>query len=97
MYIMSERHSIAEASGNLGELVRKAEEGEAVELTREGKGVAVLIGKREYERFARQPQKKTFKELYEEWRSKVDWTQMGDPDEVFANVRDPDPGRDVDL
>jgi len=96
---MSERHSIAEASRKLDELVRKVEEGEAVELTREGEFVAVLISMREFERLTGEPSppKKNFAEAYAEWRSKVDWTQMGDPDEVFGDVRDPDPGRDVDL
>lgn len=94
---MSEQHSIAEARSNLSELVRKAESGKPVELTRRGERVAVLIGLREYQRLTGQPRKKTFMEAYEEWRSKVDWSQMGDPDEVFGDVRDPSPGRDVDL
>jgi len=95
---MSERHSIAEARGKLADLVRKAEAGETVELTQDGKGVAVLIGVREFERLTAQlPPRKTFKEAYEEWRRSVNWDEMGDPDDVFGNVRDPDPGRDVDL
>jgi prevent-host-death family protein len=93
---MSEQHSIADARSNLAELVRKAEAGEAVELTRRGKRVAVLIGLREYKQLTGRP-RKTFAEAYAEWRSKVDWSQMGDPDDVFADVRDRDPGRDVDL
>ncbi|MDZ7669890.1 MAG: type II toxin-antitoxin system prevent-host-death family antitoxin [Gammaproteobacteria bacterium] len=38
---MSDRHSIAEARSNLPRLVREAESGKAVELTRRGEAVAV--------------------------------------------------------
>ena len=93
---MNERHSIADARGHLADLVRKAEGGKAVELTRRGERVAVLIGWREYERLSERP-RKTFSEALEEFRSSVDFAEIGDPDEVFGAVRDPDPGRDVDL
>jgi prevent-host-death family protein len=93
---MNEQHSIAEAISNLEDLVQKAEEGEAVELTREGERVAVLIGSREYERLTGQP-RKTFAEALEEFRRSADFAAIGDPDEIWGNVRDPDPGRDVDL
>ena len=97
MYTMSEQHSIAEASGNLEELVRKAEKGETVELTRQGEAVAVLIGRREYERTNGVP-KKSFSEALEEFRRSVDLEELDiNPDEIWGDVRDPDPGRDVDL
>jgi prevent-host-death family protein len=93
---MSEQHSIADASSHLDELVRKAEEGETVELTREGEGVAVLIGRREYERRNGRP-RRTFAEALEEFRRSADFEAIGDPDEIWGDVRDPDPGRDIDL
>jgi len=94
---VSEQHSIADARRNLEELVRKAEEGEEIELTREGEAVAVLIGRREHERVNGRP-RKTFAEAYDEFRRKVDLEELDiDPDEVFSDVRDPTPGRDVDL
>ena len=94
---MSEQHSIADASGHLDELVRKVERGEAVELTREGEAVAVLIGRREYER-RNGEQKKTFPEAYEEFRRKFNLEELDiNPDEIWGDVRDPDPGRDVAL
>ena len=94
---MSEQHSIADASSHLDELVRKAEEGEEVELTRDGKAVAVLIGRREYERVNGQP-RRTFADALEEFRRSADFTEVDiNPDEIWGDVRDPDPGRDVDL
>jgi len=91
---MSEQHSIADASGHLEELVRKAEEGEAVELTREGEAVAVLIGQHEYKRLPNR--RRDFWEALQEFRRRVDLTELR-ADEVWGDVRDPDPGRDIDL
>jgi prevent-host-death family protein len=92
---MSEQHSIADASSHLDELVRKAEEGEEIELTREGEAVAVLIGRREHEQRNGVP-RRTFAEALEEFRRSVDLTELR-ADEVWGDVRDPDPGRDIDL
>ena len=93
---MAKRHSIAEARSNLPSLVREAESGKSVELTRRGQPVAVLIGRREYARLAsRQPK---FSEAY------ADFTRAGNlaelaitPRAVFAGVRDEARGRKVDL
>lgn len=49
---MPDRHSIAEARRNLPTLVREAESGKVVELTRRGEPVAVLIGCRQFRRLA---------------------------------------------
>ena len=92
---MSEQHSIADASSHLDELVRKAEEGETVEITREGEAVAVLIGRREYDRPARRHG--DFWKALQEFRRSADFDAIGDPDEIWGDVRDPDPGRDIDL
>ena len=93
---MSEQHSIADASRHLEELVRKAEQGEEVEITREGEAVAVLIGLPERERLNGRP-RKTFADALAEFRRSADFEAIGDPDEIWGDVRDPDPGRDVDL
>ena len=47
---MTGKHLIAEARRNLPQLVRETEKGMAVELTRRGEPVAVLIGWRRVER-----------------------------------------------
>jgi prevent-host-death family protein len=92
---MSEQHSIADASSHLDELVRKAEEGETVEITREGEAVAVLIGWREHKRIPKRHG--DFWKALQEFRSSADFEAIGDPDEIWGDVRDPDPGRDIDL
>lgn len=98
---MNEQHSIAEARSKLDNLVHKAEQGEAVELTRRGERVAVLLGWQEYERLAGPqppaPPRKSPWEAYQEWRRTADFDAIGDPDEIWGNVRDRGPGRDPKL
>lgn len=93
---MTERHSIADARRNLPTLIRDAENGKAVELTRRGEPVAVLIGCREFERLSsRRP---TFSDAYREFASAVGLERLAlDPDELFADVREETAGREVRL
>lgn len=93
---MSDRHSISEARSNLPRLVREAESGNAVELTRRGEAVAVLIGRRQYERLT--GQYRSFLDAYEDFTQDIDLIELGiDPDELFAGTRDQARGRDVHL
>lgn len=93
---MSKRHSIAEARMNLPKLVREAESGKAVELTRRGERVAVLIGQREYERLTARPRR--FSEAWADFTRATNLELLDiDPAAVFEGVRDPSPGRDSDL
>lgn len=93
---MSDRHSIAEARNNLPRLVRDAEHGKAVELTRRGEPVAVLIGRREFERLT--GRYRAFADAFDAFSEKVDLSELAiDPDEVFGGTRDDSHGRDVRL
>lgn len=93
---MADRHSISKARRNLPALVRKAENGQTVELTRHGKQVAVLIGGHRYGQLvAPMP---SFEQLYRAFRGAVDLSEIGlDPDEVFEGVRDRTPARESTL
>ena len=91
---MTDKHSIAEARRNLPKLVRVAEKGMAVELTRRGKPVAVLIGWRRYERFA--SSHRSFVTAYRNFTNGSDLPKLAlDPDKLFARQREKTPGRDV--
>jgi prevent-host-death family protein len=93
---MSDQHSISEARSNLPRLVREAERGKAVELTRRGKAVAVLVGRRQYERLT--GRHRSFFDAYEEFIKDVGLAELEiDPDELFAGTRDDARGRDVRL
>lgn len=93
---MDEQHSIAEARSNLAELVKKAEAGKAVELTRRGEPVAVLIGRKRYERLV--SGSRHFSAAWEEFAREADVAALDiDPDEVFSGVRDQAAGRNTKL
>ena len=93
---MAKRHSIAEARSNLPSLVREAESGKAVELTRRGEPVAVLIGRRQYERLTLKYRR--FSEAYRDFTRETDLEELAiDPDELFAGARDDIHGREVNL
>jgi prevent-host-death family protein len=88
------RYSIAEAEENLTSLVHEAEQGNQVELTRQGKPVAVLVGAEDFERMGNKAAP-SFREAYEKFRREHDLVELDlNPDEIFADVRDPSPGRD---
>ncbi len=90
------KHSIAEARNNLPSLVRAAESGKAVELTRRGELVAVLIGRRHYERLTMKY--RGFSAAYKDFTQEVDLEELAiDPDVLFAGARDQSHGREVDL
>jgi prevent-host-death family protein len=93
---MGKRHSIAEARSSLPRLIREAESGKPVELTRRGEPVAILVGRQQYMRLT--SGRRRFSEAYEEFTRQVDLGELAiDPDAVFAGARDRTPGRDVDL
>lgn len=89
---MAKRLSVAEARHQLPRVLHEIEEGGAVEITRRGKAVAVLMSTAEYQRLTEK--KPDLWEALQEWRKTVDWDTLGDVDEIWADVRDRSPGRD---
>ena len=91
---MTYRHSISVARSSLSRLVREAERGKAVELTRRGEPVAVLIGHQQFERLT--SRYRGFVEAYRDFSNQVDLSELAiDPDELFAGARERTPGREV--
>ena len=88
-------YSIARLRSELADAVRAAESGDAVEVTRRGNTVAVLLGLPEYERL--RSQRSDFSTAYSKFRERADLESLpSDLDEVFGDIRDPSPGREVD-
>jgi prevent-host-death family protein len=88
--------SIAEAKTQLTRLIREAERGEAVHITRRGKPVAVLLSEDEYARLRQGQEQRNFWDLIAEMRSDsafepVDWSQ-----EEVNSWRDRRPAREFD-
>ncbi len=93
---MARKHSIAEARNNLPSLVRAAESGKVVELTRRGEPVAVLVGRKRYDRMI--AENRGFAAAYDDFVDTVDLKALAiDPDEFLAGVRGEGPGRPVEL
>ncbi len=91
---MNDQRSIAKVRNQLARLIRVAESGKIVELTRRGETVAVLIGRRYYERLAARGRR--FSEAWDAFTRDVDLQELEiDPDEVFGATRDELPGRDT--
>ena len=91
---MSETLSIADARRNLPTLIREAENGKAVQLTRHGKPVAVLLGQQQYKQLC--AGRRSFAEAYSHFAQVTDLAELAlDPDALFADTRESIPGRDV--
>ena len=86
-------YSIAEAKAHLAKLVHQVEEGPAIELTRRGRPVAMLISIPAYERLKGEPQA-PFDSVAQVRRAYNFESLDIDPDEVFAAEKDPSPGKD---
>lgn len=88
------RYSISEARKRLPSLVRQAEKGSAISLTRRGEPVAVLVSTDKYSELAKE--KPELASVLEEFRKDFDLVELNIAD-IYADVRDRSPGRDVDL
>ena len=90
---MSRRYSIAEARDNFAALVRDVELDSAIELTRRGEPVAVLLSIEEYRCLL--VGRKKFWQAYSEFRDEVDLRQLNIEPEIFEDLRDVSPGRET--
>ena len=94
--VIAEQYSIANARRHLPSLVRSAQDGTAVELTRHGKPVAILIGRQEFDRLT--SGRRSFSEAWRAFAEGVDLAELAlDLDDLLKDVRDDSPGRDVRL
>jgi prevent-host-death family protein len=92
---MAQSYAIAEARANLPTLIDEVAAGAAVQLTRRGKVIAVMISVEEYERL-RAP-RPSFQDAYQQFLKKHSPAQAG-LEPGFANkLRDRSPGRKVPL
>ena len=91
---MTPKYSIAEARSRLRAIVEQVEAGGAVELTRRGKPVAVMLSRGEFDRL--QGKRRDFSEAYQSFLKKHPLDQEG-LEEDLAPKRDSSGGRKVSL
>ncbi len=91
---MSLEYSIEQISLNLNKIIQELEQGQPIQITQQGKQIAVIISNTEYERLLNKTQ--NFSESIERFRQEynVEAAEIN-PDEVFALVRDKSHGREV--
>ncbi len=89
----STKVSVAEARQNFARLIKRAEQGRAIEITRRGESVAVIMSASDY--LALTGERPSFIEAAERVRERLDIDSLGIGDEEFAGLRDDAPGREV--
>ncbi len=85
-------YSLAEARDHLTAIVRDVETTAAVELTRRGKPVAVILSIDEYRRLASPVG--SFSSALARFRQAVDLAEFDLGPELFEDIRDTEPGRE---
>ena|SRR2546427_6389077 len=92
---MTKEYTISEAKSQLTRLLREAEQGTRVRLTRRGKLVGVILGAREYARL--EQASPSFNEAFKAFKKKQGIQGIEIDPRYFAGLRDPSPGRNVKL
>ena len=92
---MPKQYSIAEARNHFTAIVRDVERESAVELTRRGKPVAVLLSIQEYKRLS--SSKGGFWNAFTTFRNRVNLQELGIKPDIFTGLRDQSPGREIAL
>lgn len=92
---MTKEYSISQAKSQLTRLLREAERGTRVHLTRRGKMVAVILGVHEYARMERSPP--SFNDALEAFKKKRGIQGISIDPSFFAGLRDRSSGRDMKL
>ena len=92
---MAKSYSIAKARDQLAELVHRAERGSAVELTRHGKPVAVILSTQAYEQLTQR--RPGLWDAIERFRRDSDLQAADLGPDVFQDVRDRSRGRKVEM
>ena len=93
--VMVKRYSIAEARANLPAVVDEAASGGAVELTRRGKPVAVMLSIEEAEEL--RGKREGFAAAYARFARQYDVREVGLDRKALARLRDRGTGRKVSL
>ncbi len=92
---MTKRVSVAEARQNFARIIERARRGDAIEITRHGEAVAVILSAREYETLT--GARPSFSEAVRDVRERYRVEGLEIDDDVFEDLRDQGSGRKVDL
>jgi antitoxin Phd len=93
--VMEHQFTIAEARSNLPSIIDTVEKGPIVRLTRHGRTVAVLLSIQEYDRLRRK--RAGLWRALKAFRSRIKDEGVEVSGKDFEGLRDPSPGREVEL
>jgi prevent-host-death family protein len=85
--------SVAEARQNFARLIKRAQQGRAIEITRRGEPVAVLLSASAY--LTLTGERPSFVEAVDRVRKRLGVDELKIGDEEFERLRDRSPGREV--
>jgi prevent-host-death family protein len=85
--------SVAEARQNFARLIKSAQRGDAIEITRRGESVAVILSAAEY--LVLSGERPSFIQAANEVRERLDVESLEIEDEIFEGLRDDASGREV--
>lgn len=85
--------SVAEARQNFARLIKRAQQGRAVEITRRGEPVAVLLSATEY--LMLKGERPSFVAAIGRVRDRLGVDDLGIGDDEFEGLRDESPGREA--
>lgn len=91
----STKVSVAEARQNFARLIKRAEHGNAIEITRRGERVAVLLSASQYAAIT--GERSSFIEAARQVRSRLGVESLGIGDAEFDGLREESPGREISL
>lgn len=92
---MASQYSIEQAQTQLAEIMAEVEKGHTVEFLRGGQRFAVLVSSQDYERLI--ASKPSFWHAIETFRHDFNLDEEGVDDDFWETLRDPSPGREVNL
>jgi len=92
---MARRMTTAQARREWAKVLKSAERGASVEVTRNGQSVAAVVSIDQYRKIE-EMRKETLSQVIARFRTSVNPRDLEGPD-PWADVRDHSPGRDVDL
>lgn len=92
---MKEQYSTQQLNQNLPEVLEQIAKGNSVEITQAGEPIAVILSASEYQRLT--SLKSGFWTSLQEFYSNNDLEELETETDVFADVRDRSPGREVNF
>lgn len=92
---LKNQYSTQQLNQNLPEVLKQIAQGDSIEITQEGEPFAVILSSSEYQRLTNL--KSSFWQSLQEFYDHNDLEELEMEADVFTNVRDRSPGREVNF